>query len=175
MLQGIYFFVIGAFAGWMLEVVFKIINKDLRKTPGMLHGPFCILYGIATVFLSLIISKITANFFYLFLWCMVASTLLEYITYVILDKIYDVELWDYSDMKFNYKGRICLEFSILWGILGALYIKFALPYLIYWYNVTQGITFNISILMLVLFIGIDFVFSSYKLLLRRAESIVDEI
>ena len=35
--------------------------------------------------------------------------------------------WDYSHMFLNINGRICLLFSIFWGILGILWIKILYP------------------------------------------------
>ena len=34
--------------------------------------------------------------------------------------------FDITDMKFNIEEKVCLEFSVIWGILGALYIKYLL-------------------------------------------------
>ena len=44
-----------------------------------------------------------------------------------LEKFFATKYWDYSDHKFNYKGRICLTNSIAWGILGVLFINYIHP------------------------------------------------
>ena len=31
-------------------------------------------------------------------------------------------MWNYSNRKYNYKGYVCLNNSIIWGILGVLYV-----------------------------------------------------
>ena len=46
MLECIYFFIIGAFAGWILECAYKYAVGHLTRSPGMLNTPFCILYAI---------------------------------------------------------------------------------------------------------------------------------
>ena len=61
MLECIYFFIIGAFVGWLLECVFKYVTKNFRNTPGILNTPFCILYGLGTVVLSVVINRTTNN------------------------------------------------------------------------------------------------------------------
>ena len=101
MLEGIYFFIIGAFIGWILECVFKFATKNFKRTPGILNTPFCILYGLGTVALSLVIGRITNNFLLAFILSMIVLSIMEYITFVLLKKIYNVELWDYNNMKFN--------------------------------------------------------------------------
>ena len=35
--------------------------------------------------------------------------------------------WDYSHLPFNINGRICLLYSIFWGVLGVLWIKNIYP------------------------------------------------
>ena len=41
----LYFFIIGSFAGWLLECVFKAAARHFERAPGLLYSPFCILYG----------------------------------------------------------------------------------------------------------------------------------
>ena len=40
--------------------------------------------------------------------------------------------WDYSDMPFNLNGRICLLYSVFWGLLGVLWIKSIYPRMSKW-------------------------------------------
>lgn len=37
--------------------------------------------------------------------------------------------WDYSNFPFNINGRICLLYSLFWGILGILWIKDIYPFM----------------------------------------------
>ena len=57
----------------------------------------------------------------LFLLMSVIMTLIELIGGMFLLKFFNLRLWDYSDEKFNYKGFICLKFSLFWMLLGAIY------------------------------------------------------
>ena len=167
MLKCIYFFVIGAFIGWMLECTFKFMTKNFDRAPGILNTPFCILYGVGTVFLSLVINKVTNNFILLFILSFVILTTLEYITFILLYKIYNLRLWDYNNMKFNLRGIVCIEFSIIWGVLGACYIKFLLPLLNTFYYVASNLTLKVSLYTLLGIIVIDFICSSYILLKKK--------
>ncbi|MBQ9157347.1 MAG: hypothetical protein IJ137_11275 [Eubacterium sp.] len=38
----------------------------------------------------------------------------EYITGVLVNKILDLKVWDYSNMPLNLQGQICLPFCLLW-------------------------------------------------------------
>lgn len=67
------------------------------------------------------------NIILLFLVSIIILTLWEYIVGVLLEKIFHTRYWDYSDHKFNIQGRICLNNSIYWGILGVLFVKYIHP------------------------------------------------
>lgn len=170
MLECIYFFIIGAFAGWLLECLFRSFSGHLDKSPGILNTPFCILYGLGTVVLSLIINRITDNFILLFALSMIVLTVMEYITFVLLKRIYGVQLWDYSDMKFNIDEKVCLEFSLIWGILGTLYIKFILPILTNFFYMSQGGILAALVYLIFGIIFVDFIYSSMKLRRQKLKS-----
>lgn len=167
MLECIYFFVIGAFVGWMLECVFKFFSGNFNKTPGILNTPFCILYGLGTVALSLIIYRVTNKFWLLFLLSMLVLTVMEYITFILLKKIYGIKLWDYTDMTFNINEKVCLEFALVWGILGALYIKYLLPILKDFFVRAQGTALSFGLILLLAIIITDFIYSSYMLIKKK--------
>lgn len=169
MLESIYFFIIGAFAGWLLECVFKFVAKDFRRTPGILNTPFCILYGLGTVVLSMVINRVTNNVVILFILSMVVLSVMEYITFILLKKIYNVQLWSYNNMTFNINEKVCLEFSLVWGLLGALYIKYLLPILSNFFVVAKGAALTSSIYVLFAIILADFAYSSYMLIKEKKQ------
>lgn len=167
MLESIYFFIIGAFAGWLLECVFKFVVKDFRRTPGILNTPFCILYGLGTVVLSRVINRVTNNVIILFILSMVVLSVMEYITFVLLKKIYNVQLWSYNNMTFNINEKVCLEFSLVWGLLGALYIKYLLPILSKFFQVAKGTALTTALYVLFGIILLDLIYSSYILISEK--------
>ena len=176
MLEGIYFFIIGAFIGWILECVFKYITKNFKRTPGILNTPFCILYGLGTVALSLVIGRITNNFLSAFILSMIVLSIMEYITFVLLKKIYNVELWNYNNMTFNINEKVCLEFSFVWGLLGALYIKYLLPMFRSFFITSMSFAFKVALVLILGIIVVDFIYSSYVLIKskKKLESVETE-
>lgn len=174
MLECIYFFVIGAFIGWMLECVFKFATKNYEKTPGILNTPFCILYGLGTVALSLIINKTTDNIWLLFIYSMIILTAMEYVTYILLKKIYGIKLWDYKDMTFSINEKVCLEFALVWGALGAIYIKYILPILTSLYIKAKGVALEFALQLILAIIIADFIYSSYTLITNKKSKKLQE-
>lgn len=175
MLECIYFFIIGAFAGWLLECAFKFFAKDFHRTPGILNTPFCILYGLGTVALSMVINKVTGNIWLLFIMSMIVLTTMEYITFILLKKIYNVQLWDYNNMTFSINEKVCLEFALVWGVLGALYIKYLLPILTSFFVNAQSFALSFAIYLIFAIIIVDFAYSSYMLIRDKRELATENI
>lgn len=46
-----------------------------------------------------------------------------------MEVIFKMKYWDYSNDKFNYKGRICLVSSLFWGVLSVLLVEFIHTYI----------------------------------------------
>lgn len=113
----IFYFIIYSFLGWCLESIYKTIILRKLTNSGFLYGPFCPMYGIGAV-IMIIAGKISNNIFIIFLLAFVIFTLWEYLVAIVLEKLFKTKYWDYSELKFNFQGRICLKNSIYWGILG---------------------------------------------------------
>ena len=121
------YFLIYSFLGWIMESIFRsIIEKKIINT-GFLKGPICPIYGIGAIIMFTFLRGLENNIILLFLVSIIILTLWEYIVGVLLEKIFHTRYWDYSDHKFNIQGRICLNNSIYWGILGVLFVKYIHP------------------------------------------------
>jgi uncharacterized membrane protein len=44
-----------------------------------------------------------------------------------MEKTLGFVAWNYSKKPFNINGRVCLTYSIFWGILGSIWIKLICP------------------------------------------------
>lgn len=49
------------------------------------------------------------------------ATTLELVTANIMVRLFGAFWWDYSHKAFNYKGMVCLESSLAWGLLGLFF------------------------------------------------------
>ena len=122
----IFYFIIYSFLGWCLESIYKTIIFKKPTNSGFLYGPFCPMYGIGAV-MMIALSKLSDNIIIIFLLSFVVFSIWEYIVAVILEKCFKTKYWDYSELKFNIKGRICLKNSIYWGLLGVILIYVIQP------------------------------------------------
>lgn len=148
-----------SFIGWLVEVLEGIINNRGFINRGFLVGPICPIYGISCISMLLLLNRYENDYVILFILGMVICTLIEYITSLILEKIFNTRWWDYSDHKINLNGRVCLETMILFGISGILLMKGFRPFTNYILGITpSNIKLIISIVLTVILL-IDLFFS----------------
>ncbi len=110
-----YFFVY-SFLGWVTEVAFHAITQGKFVNRGFLNGPVCPIYGTGMVVVLLILGEYISRSWAVFLVGVALPTLIELVTGWVLERFFHNKWWDYSSRRFNFKGYICLEFSILWGV-----------------------------------------------------------
>lgn len=152
-------FFIYSFLGWIMEVTLTLITDKKFVNRGFLLGPCCPIYGCGCILLNLLLYNYTNNILVLFILTMFTCSFLEYITSFLMEKIFKLRWWDYSQMKFNINGRICLETMTPFSILGVLAIKFATPFFITNINkLSEKTILIISIILITLFI-IDVIIS----------------
>lgn len=120
-------FTIYAFLGWVLETIYAAIKNGSFINRGFLNGPFCPIYGFGTVFLITFLKPFMNNIFILFIFSILLTSLLEYFTGYVLETLFHSSWWDYNNRKYNIKGRICLEFSLYWGLLSIFILKVVHP------------------------------------------------
>ena len=116
------YFIIYSIVGFIIETIFGILTKGvLESRKSFIIGPFCSIYGLGAVIMILALQKFKKNNYTLFFGGFLVGSIIEYVVSLIGETIFHVVWWDYSDMAFNINGRICVAFSMFWGIL-AIYL-----------------------------------------------------
>lgn len=126
----IYFllFLIYSVVGWIMEVVLGLIKSHKFVNRGFLIGPYCPIYGTGAILITLGLQKYREDWFTLFIMAILICGLLEYVTSFLMEKIFKARWWDYSDMRFNINGRICLETLLPFGVLGLIITYISNPF-----------------------------------------------
>lgn len=122
------YFILYSFAGWLLESISKTIAQKKLVNSGFLKGPICPIYGFGALIMLLSLEFLKQKPILLFLAAFIVLSVWEYIVGVFLEKVFKTKYWDYSHVKFNFQGRICLKNSIYWGILGLIFICYIHPF-----------------------------------------------
>lgn len=123
--QWVMFFYIYCFVGWCIESTIVSIENKKPVNRGFLRGPYLPIYGFGAVFVLMISLPLKDNPVLVYFCSMIGCTILEYFTGWAMEKTLKMKYWDYSDMKFNFHGRICLTTSLFWGFL-AIFLTYVL-------------------------------------------------
>lgn len=111
----LYFFIY-ACLGWCVEVVYAALKTGKFVNRGFLNGCVCPVYGVGVLLILLCLTPININVGVLFAASVVLTSVLEFITGFVLEKLFHTKWWDYSKEHFHIKGYVCLKFSLLWGM-----------------------------------------------------------
>lgn len=152
-----YYFILYAFLGWCLEVAYAAYNNHKFVNRGFLFGPVCPMYGAGAVLLILIVGPLQGNLIKTFVIAVLVTSALEYITGYVLEKCFNTTWWDYSTDWMNLHGRICLLFSLLWGFLAVIFVKYIHPLISNSHNIINAKYGVIILNILMLAILVDFI------------------
>ncbi|ACD22631.1 putative ABC transporter permease [Clostridium cagae] len=153
----VYFFMIYSFLGWCVEVIYAYKNNNYFINRGFLYGPFCPIYGFGIVFMLVSLHKFIDNLLLLFIFATLLTSLIEYLTGFILERVFKSKWWDYTDDAFNLHGRICLGFSLLWGAASVIVIKVIHPMIKYLIDKLPTTIETYVFYIIVIYFLIDFV------------------
>lgn len=121
-------FMIYSIVGYITEIIFCSLNsKKIVWNRGFLIGPYLPIYGYGALIVIYTLSKYQNDLLALFIMSAVYCTVLEYLTSLVLEKVFHLRWWDYSEKKFNINGRVCLTNSVLFGLGGLIIIKIINP------------------------------------------------
>ena len=111
------FFYLYCFFGWIFESTYVSFKQHHFVNRGFLRLPMLPLYGSGAILLLWVSLPYQDNLILVYIAGFIAATALEYVTGAVMERLFKVRYWDYSDKKFNINGYICLGSSIAWGFL----------------------------------------------------------
>lgn len=121
--------------GFIMEsTLYKV--KTINKHSGIFYGPMTAVYGVGILSIVLLnkyffqkikchkIIKLLLEFIVL----TITLSVIEYLGGNILNFLFDIDMWDYSNQPFNFGKYICLKNSLIWGLLGTMYLHIFKPF-----------------------------------------------
>lgn len=153
------YFIIIAVCGWFIEITLQLIQKHKFADRGFLIGPYCPIYGVGGLLITVFLNGLKEQPAALFCFAIVLCAILEYLTSYLMEKFFHARWWDYSKNKFNINGRICLETIIPFGILGLLLIYIINPFIFNNLAKVQNDILNIIAIVVAVIFVIDNVVS----------------
>lgn len=122
-------FILASIFGWFIEGIFSlIVHRTFINHSALVIGPFNVCYGICACVLTFLLYRFKdKGNIALFLISFVIGSMLEYIMSWGMELVLGFCAWNYSHAFLNLNGRICLKMSLLWGLLGIIWIKWVYP------------------------------------------------
>jgi uncharacterized membrane protein len=120
-------FFIYSFLGWIFECIVMSIEEKAPVNRGFIRGPLCTIYGLGALTVYFVFQPIASHKIELFICGAVLATIIEVLTAVLMTKLFGGFWWNYDNKKFNYRGVICLESSLCWGLMTVLTFVFFQP------------------------------------------------
>ncbi len=122
------FLIIFSFIGWVWESCYVSVCEKRLANRGYVTGPVCTIYGVSVTIGYIILRPLEGKYIALFFSGALLATVLEYVTATVMEAVFHTSWWDYRDKRFNYKGKVCLSASILWGVLSVFLFLAIIPF-----------------------------------------------
>ena len=158
------YFIVYSIIGFFIETLFAFLSGgNIESRQSFLYGPFCAIYGLGAVVMIVGLQKFKKKTWQLILFGILLGAITEYAVSLIGELIFHVKWWDYSDMAFNLHGRICASYSLAWGLLGWLLIRFINPKIDKFLSRFNEVTLNKATKIFMIFLLCDWIVSSFAL------------
>lgn len=146
-------FLFGSVAGFILEGFWCILQKGAWEShSSTVLGPFCIIYGFgaAAVYLISMVLK-GENLLLQFFLFSVSGALVEYFGSFFQEIVFGSTSWDYSNHFMNIDGRVSLQMTLTWGVLGTIFVQLVFPLSVRLLGKMEGGFWQIGCVMLSVF------------------------
>ena len=164
----LWMFFIYSFLGWLFETVSASLKQKKFANRGLVNGPFCVLYGITAVIITVGLQELTGV--WLFLFAMIYATVVEWIAGHLIELAFKERWWDYSNVKWNFDGYVCVPVSVFWGFLGYVIVKWGNKITLKILTILPELLMNVILLVLVGVMIVD-ILASYLLLKGKSKNI----
>lgn len=154
-------FVCCGFLGFLLEVAYARVTGGRQDRKGLLLLPLCPVYGVGALGILWLAPLAGGHPAGIFVLGAAAATAAEYALAAWYEQVLGVQFWDYRDLPGNLHGRVCLPFSLAWGVLSLGLVYWVDPMLAgYLRAIPAPVTLSMALL-----VGADLLVSS--VMMRR--------
>ena len=158
------YFIVYSILGYVIETLYGLLTKGvIESRQSMLYGPFCCIYGLGAICLLCIPKSAKKNNWTLFIAGFIIGSVVEYIVSWVGEVIFNIKWWDYSNFPLNINGRVCVYFSIFWGILTICLNKVINPTVDKVLGKIPIKILHVLTVIIMVFMAFDFIISSFAL------------
>lgn len=129
-------FIAGSLMGFVMEGVWHFLRKGTWGfRVATLVGPFCVIYGVGAMAMYLIaLAVVKKPPLMQFAAFALAGSAVEYLSSLFQELAFGTVSWNYSHHTLNLGGRISLQMTLIWGVLGMVLMYGILPVLLSAFN-----------------------------------------
>lgn len=128
--QIFWYFLIFSVLGLVIETLYCYFTMGIWESrKGFIWGPFCPVYGVGATILMMVLSQVKGGNIKIFLYGGLLGDIAEYLMSYVLEAFYGIRFWEYSYTSFNLNGRICVIYTVFWGILSLILMKIVKPWI----------------------------------------------
>lgn len=131
-------FMLYSMIGWLYEVFLEVVVYRWGfSNRGVLHGPYCVIYGFGALLILLTLSRLKKKKIYagtlfvtpllVFGGIVAVATATELAGSYLMEWITGDWMWDYARFSCNFQGRIAVNPSIRFGIGGMIILYLLQP------------------------------------------------
>ncbi len=157
------YFIIYSVLGWFGEVGYCYLLTKKFTNRGFYYSPIVPLYGFGALLVYLLLSPFKDNIIIFFILSIFVTSTLEYFTALLMENLFHIKWWDYSNYKFNIKGRVCLLNSTLFGIGSVIFMYIIHPFISSYVMLIPYTTKNIIVDLFLVVLIVDLYFTLLKL------------
>ena len=158
------YFIIYSVFGYLGETLFAFLAEGvIESRQSFLYGPFCAIYGLGAVVMIVGLQKFKKRNITLIIAGIILGAITEYTVSLVGELVFGVKWWDYSDMAFNIHGRICATYSIAWGGIALVFVKYVNPRVDRLINQVPMRTLKTVTSIMMIFLLCDWLVSSFAL------------
>ncbi|MDR1359134.1 MAG: putative ABC transporter permease [Coriobacteriales bacterium] len=129
-------FVLCSIIGVVIETIYyAVVVGGYEDRAGLLYGPFSPIYGFGAVLMTIALNRLYKKpLIVIFLLSALIGGSFEYVVSWFLQFAFGITAWDYSGTFLSIDGRTNGIYMFFWGVLGCVWIKFTLPYILKFVN-----------------------------------------
>ncbi|MCR5767512.1 MAG: putative ABC transporter permease [Lachnospiraceae bacterium] len=154
--------VMGAFIGWVYEMIFYRIDLGYFIKRGHGFGPWLPIYAFGALGLTLIVYKRKIHPVLLFIMSVVGSGIIEYATgWVLYNLMGGIRLWDYNVEIWNWgniDGFVCARSVLIFGVFGTIFGALIIPRFMTFVKNAKARPLFIFSTILAIVVGVDVIY-----------------
>ena len=149
------YFIFYSFLGWVMETTYCSVVERRFVARGFLYGPICPIYGVGVLMMICWFAPFQGNPLVFYLVSVVCMSAWEYLVGWFLETTTHIKYWDYSDRRWNLRGRVCLSISLTWGVLSYIVIFWIHPAVAGLFDLAPPLAQRITALSLLVLLAAD--------------------